>query len=168
MKKIILALLVCFVFSITANAQSSTFKTFKIDGSLGLDLVSDNQTSLIVTVEPHYRFADVFALGLRFQAAINFSLKQNASNLYTYSSNCISADYYVTDVKKPAMVFIGGGAGVFTQQDHNNVETDNFGFFPRVGVEFKRFRGFVEYNNTGGANNYFSVNAGFFLGGGRK
>lgn len=137
--KITFILLALLAFAITANAQSTTFKAFKIDGSLGLDNISSNQPWLVFTIEPHYRLDDVVALGLRFQSAVKLNFKLNGY-LYNYTSNCISADYYVTDFKNPAMVFIGGGAGVFSQQDYNDVTTDSFGFFPRVGVEFKRFR----------------------------
>ncbi|RKR83862.1 hypothetical protein BDD43_4077 [Mucilaginibacter gracilis] len=169
MTKLTLVFISLFAFATAIKAQSTTYHAFKIDLGAGVDLLNDNAATFTFTIEPHYRLSDVFALGLRFQGAVNVSLKNNGGGVHAYSSDCLSGDYYVTDVKKTSMLFIGGGLGVFTQSDNNgDNQVDNFGFFPRVGVETSRFRGSLEYNVTGGLRNYFSINAGVYFGGRRR
>ena len=169
MKKLLTVLILLMGLHVGAYAQSKSFQPFKLDAGIGLDFVSNGSASFIVTVEPHYRFADVFALGLRFQQAVNLSATKNSVGFDSYASQCLSGDYYVTDTKEKLMVFIGGGAGVFSEQINNSdTEIAHFGYFPRVGLETGRFRASLEYNVTGGSKNYFAINAGLFFWGKRK
>ncbi|MEO6523106.1 MAG: hypothetical protein ABIN91_15600 [Mucilaginibacter sp.] len=169
MKKLLIIITVLIGLTAGVRAQSTSFQPFKLDVGAGFDFVSKNSVSFIITVEPHYRFADVFALGLRFQQMTNLSATKYNIGFDSYASQCLSGDYYVTDTKQKLMVFIGGGAGAFEEQINNSdTEIAHFGYFPRIGLETGRFRASLEYNVTGGTKNYFAINAGIFFWGKRK
>jgi len=169
MKKLLIILTVLIGLHAGVRAQSTSFQPFKLDVTGGLDFISNGSGTFILTAEPHYRFADAFALGLRFQQAINLSATKNNVGFDNYASQCLSGDYYVTDPKQKFMIFIGAGAGAFEEQLNNSdTEIAHFGYFPRVGLETGRFRASLEYNVTGGTKNYFAINAGIFFWGKRK
>jgi len=166
MKKIII--ITTFLVGFAIRAQAQTYKPFKLDFDFGGDITSDNAVNVAFGVEPHYRFTDLFSLGFRIQAAIDLSLKNNGSGVNTYSSGCITGDFYLTKPESKVAIFAGGGLGDYTQVDTKNNQTDNFGYFPRAGVEVGRFRGSLEYNFTGGVKDYLTISAGFFIGGKKK
>jgi len=173
MKKSISLLIVLSCFIIAGRAQSTTYHAITADVDVG---VGDKFT---FTFEPHYRAWDNLALGARFQDAASVTLDfttegaNNKTSSQTFSSACLTADYYFLNSRPghKLALFAGGGFGGFTQSVSNvttSTSADNFGYFPRIGFQTGRFRGSIEYNVTGGTNNYVSVNAGLFFGGGKK
>jgi len=193
--KIFLLSLFITAFAITANAQSETFKPFRVDLTPGLALFSGSgsSTGFLIAIEPKYALTDNISVGLRYEGAIaasstsiDFS-NENAefsggSNIKFRSSYLLTGDYYFnTNSFRP---FFGAGAGMFGVASANfdmmseNFESSTasagykFGFAPRIGAEFNHFRAAVEYNVVGKtgkeSNNYIGVKIGFFLGGGRQ
>ena len=170
MKKPLAILLVLFTLVLPVKAQTISHHHFKMDISVGSNPIT-TPVAFGLTIEPHYRFSEAFALGLRNQIAASGDFKsEGSSNFRYYQTNCITGDYYVLQQKKAngPQVFIGGGVGVFNESYRSDPDQDNFGFFPRVGVESRYFRTSVEYNVTGGVRNYFLLNIGVVIGGGNK
>ncbi|HEY4323802.1 MAG TPA: outer membrane beta-barrel protein [Mucilaginibacter sp.] len=182
MKKIIL-LSTFLAVTFLVKAQSDTYKAFKIDIGLGYAIPTagnsgDTKGGGTVTIQPHYRVSDNFALGLRFEAAglgyIDTALTTNDSKVELLLSFCASAEYYLA--KGAFRPFIGVGGGVFTQsatQNNSGTEqlvagTTRAGFFPEIGLEMGHFRVSADYNVAGGNNDYVAFKIGFFLGGGKK
>ena len=181
MKKLLLFAALISV-SFFANAQSTTYKAFKVDVDLGYAIPSDGtgtKAGVTFTVEPHYRLDDAFAIGLRFEGAglgyDNQTDKQAKVSLLT--SYCATAEYYF--MKGGFRPFAGGGLGFFSQKAI--AETDNsgdnstirasatkFGVFPRIGFEAGHFRMAATYDILGNNANYTSFTLGFFFGGGSK
>jgi hypothetical protein len=160
-----------------ANAQSTTYKAFKVDIDLGYAGPSSGTATAgaAFTIEPHYRLSDDFALGLRFQGAAlvyKTSAGNNKGSLLT--SYCASGDYYLA--KEGFRPFIGAGAGLFQQESVTGgsgnativPSATNFGVFPRVGFEAGHFRFSADYDIAGSNSNYFAVAIGAFFGGGKK
>jgi hypothetical protein len=104
-----------------------------------------------------------FLFGVRFQVA--------ATPNTGYTSICFAGDYYFTRPENGLRIFAGAGLGDFNDIKRPNDDTEhffdpnygNFGFFPRIGVDFWRFRLSAEYDFTGGTGNYAAVNPGFFF-----
>jgi len=182
-KLILLALLVGFASLV--NAQSTEFHAFKWDIGFGYATPSQGNTlaGATFTMQPHYRLSNDFALGLRFEAAAilydNGSGNKQGSAI---GSGCLTGEYYLSDGGfRP---FIGAGVGAFDQAtisgNNGNGSGDgsggptvsprviNFGAFPEAGFELGHLRVSVEYDATGGYNNYFAAKIGVFFGGGRK
>jgi outer membrane protein X len=164
-------------FAFLAKAQSSMYKAFKVDVDLGYAVRSTgSQTGgAAVTVEPHYRLSDDFALGFRVEGAgfiTTASSGQKEGDLIL--SYCATGDYYLQ--KTGFRPFIGAGAGVYHQlivsgKSGNVIYTPgatDFGFFPRIGFETGHFRLSAAYDIAGSNSNYFAISIGFFLGGGQK
>jgi hypothetical protein len=193
MRKIVIIIVVLSAFSISVKAQYNiTYRAFKFD----IDFSVFNKLTL--TFEPHYRLSDRFTIGLRYQNAIDtphvyysdFTVAQSStySNTTSYKSFCLSGDYYLNigKTKGSILVFAGGGAGIFSRSvdvattiyklpfdifgttTHNITNITSAGFFQRLGLEINHFRTSFEYNITGSGYNYYSVNVGFFFGGGKK
>jgi hypothetical protein len=165
-KKIALLLtLVCL--TLFAKAQTSPYGPVY----LGIGGFKDSKgVSGDMTLELRGRVSTTsnFFFGLRFQLA--------GTPNSGYSSICISSDYYFAMAENGLRIFVGAGFGGFndfkgaTTDDFNffNLNSSNFGFFPRIGIEAWRFRLSAEYNFTGGTDNYAAVNLGFFFGGRKK
>jgi len=181
MKRIILfAVLAGFTFLV--HAQSTEFHAFKVDFGVGYASPSQGNTVAggTFTLQPHYRLSNDFALGLRVEAAAilykNGSGQKQGSAI---ASGCLTGEFYLSDGGfRP---FIGAGVGPYDQAtiSGNNGSGNgggpnvsprviNFGAFPELGFEAGHFRFSVEYDATGGYNNYFAVKIGTFFGGGRK
>ena len=135
---------------------------------------------LVLTVEPQYRFSDENEIGFRIQDAFLRQLNSSSLDGITVSpidSYCLTADHYFSNhFFRP---FVSAGFGLFRQGAVVNqaaplqsiAEANHIGAFPRIGFEIGVLRFDVEYNYLknypSGVNpSYFSVNAGFFLGGG--
>jgi hypothetical protein len=187
MKKVLL-LLGLVATCIFANAQSTDYHAFKFDIGFGYAIPSDGsgtQAGATFTLQPHYRFTDDFALGLRIEAAA-IGYENSATNNFKVSalaSTCLSGEFYLSD--RGFRPFIGAGLGLFDEEsvakimavDNNNVDGDelnvsnrtiNFGAYPVIGFEAGHFRLSVEYDVTGNSNNYAAFKIGAFFGGGRK
>ncbi len=173
MKK--LSLLIALTgFAFLANAQSTTYKNFKVDIDLGYAGPTSGTAKGGATfiIEPHYRLSDDLALGLRLDAAAllyqNTSGGNSGAALVSYT---FTGDYYL--MKTGFRPFVGGGLGFFTQESVNStvavVQTGtNFGFFPRVGFEYGHLRVAADYDVAGGGTKYFGVTIGVALGGGSR
>jgi hypothetical protein len=184
MKKLLLLVALTGV-SFCANAQSTTYKAFKVDIDLGYAIPSagtggGTKAGVTVTVEPHYRLSDDLAVGFRFEGAaigyqdITTATKKTHISLLT--SYCPTIDYYF--MKGGFRPFGGAGAGIFSQQSVAGSSTGNgavlvpgaskFGVFPRVGFETGHFRMAASYDILGNNSNYLGFTIGAFFGGGSK
>jgi hypothetical protein len=176
MKKLLLfSALVALAF--LANAQSTTYRAFKVDLDLGYAGPSSGtaKAGAAFAIEPHYRLSDDFALGFRFEgAALLYQTNTGKDKGSLLSSYCVTGDYYLA--KSGFRPFIGAGTGLFQQQsvsaNSGNVNlvagATNFGFFPRVGFETGHFRMSADYDIAGSNSNYFAITLGVFFGGGKK
>jgi outer membrane protein W len=169
------------------NAQSKTFKPFKVDFSMGYAMPggSGAKGGILFATEPKYAINDNITLGLRMEAAIvaraatSDDGQHYVGEVKASASYLGTADYYFnTNHFRP---FVGVGAGIFSTagasfDDSGNYVADvvshKFGGTPRAGFEFGHFRMAVEYNvvaKTGTINNnYLGIKLGFFAGGGRR
>jgi hypothetical protein len=181
MKKLLLFAALLSV-SFFANAQSTTYKAFKVDVDLGYAIPSDGtgtKAGATFTIEPHYRVADEFALGLRFEGAA-LGYKNNIdkdAKISLLTSYCATGEYYF--MKSSFRPFIGGGLGLFAQKavaantssgttTTVKASATEFGAFPRIGFEAGHFRMAATYDILGNNASYTSFTIGFFLGGGSK
>jgi hypothetical protein len=165
-------------FTMLVNAQSTNFNTFKFDVGVGYATPSQGNTvaGAAFTLQPHYLLSDEFALGVRLEIAAllhdNYAGNKVASAL---GSGCLTGEYYLSD--NSFRPFIGAGVGLFDQTTIGNnngsgplvsPRTINLGAFPEIGFEYGHFRLSLDYDYTGGYNNYFAAKIGVFFGGGRK
>jgi hypothetical protein len=176
MKKHLALLITVVVFTINAKAQSATYHAFSMDADVGFGGSNPGKPqsangAVSFTVEPHYRLADKFSLGLRIQfAGVGDVGSDSSAGLYSYSCTSISGDYYFNTAtyKGSLLIFAGAGLGAFTESDNHHINTTNLGIYPRLGLETGHFRASFEYNVTGGQYNYTSLNFGYIFGGGLK
>jgi outer membrane protein W len=170
-----------------AQAQSPTFKPFKVDVAVGYAVPDGHgaKAGLVFAVEPKYVLNDKFTIGLRMEAAatarayVDNNGYMKSADVKASGSYLATGDYYFSTNKfRP---FAGIGAGVFSLAaasiDDSGEEVSavasstRFGAAPRIGFEFGHFRTAVEYNIVGKvgkiSNNYIGIKAGFFIGGGR-
>jgi hypothetical protein len=181
MKKLLLFAALISV-SIFANAQSTTYKAFKVDVDFGYAIPSNGtgtKAGATFTIEPHYRVADAFAIGLRLEgAALGYEnqIDKNAK-ISLLTSYCATGEYYF--MKGGFRPFVGGGLGLFSQKAVSanggsgttttvRASTTEFGAFPRIGFEAGHFRMAATYDALGNNASYTSFTIGFFLGGGSK
>ena len=183
MKKLIL-LGTLIGFAMLVNAQSTEFHAFKVDFGFGYATPSQGNTlgGATFTLQPHYRLSNDFALGLRMEAAaILYDNGTGHKQGSAIGSGCLTGEFYLSD--SGFRPFIGAGLGFYDQAtiSGNNGDGDgggngptvsprviNFGAFPEIGFEAGHLRISVEYDATGGYNNYFAAKIGVFFGGGRK
>ncbi|HYH16656.1 MAG TPA: outer membrane beta-barrel protein [Flavisolibacter sp.] len=188
------ALLICTLLTGTyfANAQSTTFKPFKVDLAVGYAVPGGkgSKAGLVFAAEPKYAINDNISLGLRMEAAItargyaDVEGQRGEAEVKASGSYLATGDYYFNTNKfRP---FAGLGIGVYrlagasvevtteepTPEEIEIKEDTKFGGAPRVGFEYGHFRTALEYNIVGKSekinNNYFSIKLGFFIGGGRN
>jgi hypothetical protein len=178
-----------FLFSVLlgvaglAKAQSTTYKDFKVDIGFGYAIPTASsgggtKAGATVTIQPHYRLSDDFAVGLRIEGAglgyedeLATSSKVKVSLLTSY---CATGEYYLA--KTGVRPFVGGGLGFFDQSSLKNQSGNaalvagatRFGFFPEAGLEAGHFRLSADYDVVGNNNNYLAFKIGFFLGGGKR
>ena len=170
-----------------ANAQSTTFKPFKVDIATGYAIPGGkgSKGGVVFAVEPKYAINDNITVGLRIEAAVTArgyvsdNGEEFSGDVKASGSYLATGDYYFNTNKfRP---FAGLGVGIYrlagasvdmATEEEAVVETGTkFGGAPRVGFEFGHFRTAVEYNVVGKTgkinNNYLSIKLGFFIGGGR-
>jgi len=160
------AFLVAFIgISLSANAQTNSYRTLKFDMGVGLF------PAVNITGELHARTSDEFALGIRAQAVVLRTWSSNDG----YVSYSLTGDYYIPrrDKNKHSRIFVGGGVGSFSYNYGSNLNFDHskLGIFPRVGLESGHFRLSAEYDvpDVSGENiPYVAINFGVFFGGGLK
>jgi len=182
MKKLLL-LPVLFALSLMANAQSTTYHAFKFDLGIGYAIPNGGGTSggtkagVTITLQPHYRVSDDFALGIRFEGAglgyVNTAVS-SGTKVYILTSYCFTAEYYLTQTGfRP---FIGAGGGLVNQEHAASGSGykglvsggSRFGGFPEAGFEVGHFRMSIDYDVMGNNANYLSFKIGGFFGGGTK
>ncbi len=193
MKKLLF--IACF-FAVTTmvQAQSTTFKPFKVD--LGFGYGFGNAKGVVVYLEPKYNVMDELAVGVRFESAILGNLEvstDNGTNGGTVASNIdisaigsylITGDYYLSN--KGFRPLAGLGAGVYSMGsirqtvDANGTDVSQdvnigtkIGLAPRIGFEAAHLRLALEYNLITGQpkdfnRNYFTAKFGVVFGGGRR
>jgi outer membrane protein W len=183
MKK--LSLMLAFVAAtIAVNAQSKSFKPFKVDFATGYAIPggSGSKGGVLFAVEPKYAVNDNLTLGLRWEGAIMGRATLDSTGFGTAEvklagSYLFTADYYLNTNKFRPFAGVGAGlystAGVKASSTSGEVSAGNsFGAAPRVGFEYGHFRMAVEYNIAGKTgtinNNYLGIKLGFFAGGGRR
>lgn len=182
MKKSLFIALICLT-TVPVFAQDREFKSFKFDIALGLAMPTDGagvKAGGLITIQPHYRVSDNFALGLRLEGAgIGYVYDDiygdQQVDVKVVSSYCASGEFYFN--KNRFRPFIGGGAGLFDSQAASSSNgggsvtlgerAKSFGFYPEVGFEAGHFRLCADYNVTGHNLSYFSLKIGAFFGGGR-
>lgn len=178
MKKLIL---LCTFIGITTwvNAQSTDFNSFKFDVGVGYATPSQGNTiaGAAFTLQPHYLVSNEFSVGVRLEIAAllhkNYAGDKVASAL---GSGCLTGEYYLSN--SGFRPFIGAGVGLFDQTSIKSNDNGsgplvsprsiNLGAFPEIGFEYSHFRLSLNYNYTGGYNDYFAATIGAFFGGGRK
>jgi len=176
MKKL---LLIAACFACVFTAKSQTYHAFKVDVAFGYAIPSASgggtKGGVTVTVQPHYRVSDDFAVGLRLEgAALGYEDSgSNGTQISVLASYCATGEYYLMDGGfRP---FIGAGAGFFTQESvqikgttYTIPSATKFGFFPEVGIEAGHFRLSADYDILPDKAGYLAFKIGFFLGGGKK
>src|SRR5471030_3086337 len=109
----------------------------------GFPYGGENAGNLTLEILGRTTTTDSFALGFRGQLAFAYN------NVYT--SVCITSDYYLSRPENSVRIFAGGGLGIFNEISNTsggeyfynnffNLNSGNFGFFPRIGIQAGRFR----------------------------
>lgn len=185
MKKLVFSLVLLSTMLLT-KAQSTLYKPFKVDISVGdaIPSGSGSKGGVLFAFEPKYAINDNITLGLRLEGAVTArgfvdqygDMVQGEA--HASASYLITGDYYFTTSYVRPFAGIGVGiynwAGATADENGNTVVTaaqTSFGIAPRVGVEIGHFRLGIEYNVAGKTgiinNNYLGIKAGFCIGGGR-
>ncbi len=167
MKKSFALFIVLICLGLFAKAQTTTYGPVYL-GIGGFQAGNGVSENLTLELRGRLTATSNFFFGTRGQLAF--------TNNDVYSSICITGDYYFSPPENSVRIFAGGGLGGFNDLKVTAANGDNFfnfnnstfGFFPRIGVEFWRFRLSGEYDFTRGINNYAAVNLGFLFGSVRK
>jgi len=161
MKNLLAIVFFSSILSFTAQSQSSKFKPFKVDVSLGYASPGGDgaKGGILFAAEPKYAVIPQLSVGLRMEAAIvarfngydqngeimDASVKGSASYLAT-------ADYYFRG-NHSFRPFTGSGVGLYSVAGIEATSTTGqvsggtkFGGMIRSGFEFSHFRFGIEYN----------------------
>ncbi|MEM1134436.1 MAG: OmpW family outer membrane protein [Bacteroidota bacterium] len=191
MKKFFLLVFALLMFG-TTSAQE--FKPIQFHIGLGVVGAAEGKGGLLFGIEPSYRINDRVALGGQLQwGFMGKELEKEDTEASTVGSYTVNGKYYLSD--NAFRPFVGLGLGLYSM---GNVKIENsqagesvslgneFGFYPRIGVEFWHLNLTVDLNivgktdavaiNNAGVqtkedeinNSYISFRLGFFLGGGRR
>lgn len=194
MKKIILLLLITFVFT---NGYSQKKEGFRVGLDFGY-IPTGGGVGALFSIEPKYNLTNDMNIGLKLGiAGIAKDIQKDNSNQPTSAK--ISAngsvtgtyDYYLHKSGNSFTPYIGAGVGYysFANVEVDDTSSDNIspnvtgamGGLIRAGFEWGKFRMGVEYNlvpdsdledlnniKIGTAtNSYVGIHLGFFLGGGK-
>ncbi|MFZ6012095.1 MAG: outer membrane beta-barrel protein [Bacteroidota bacterium] len=186
MKKITIFLFVAVLSTFAAKAQE--FKKFRVGIGGGYASASGKgaKGGVLLYVEPGYRVMDQLIVNLRMESAIiargsatDTEADLDVAGLGSYTLN---AQYYFNN--NDFRPFAGAGFGLFSLaavsidagQGGGSVTaaaaSNEFGFYPRVGFDYKHFTLSIDYNvvpeTNDIKNSYIGIRIGGFFGGGRK
>ena len=156
------------------------YKPFRVDMCVG---VSVPLVGLFL-VEPKYAVVPNLSIGAKFEGALlfpeYFSDDKKDFDLQVIMSYQLTADFHFSSTAN-FRPFIGAGGGLYTidaAQATNfggvySEKSNNFGAMVRAGFDVSHFRLALAYNFAGkdafgNSANYFGVNIGAYLGGGRR
>ncbi len=185
--------IVLFLYTITSFAQNDNstrlYKPFKVDVAIGYVIPSnaDLKGGIVLAIEPKYSVLNQLSVGVRIEGVgisngTNYNDINNTVKVKATGSYLATSDYYFSNADfRP---FAGLGMGVFTPSDYRVSSDGNvykvtdagikFGGMVRGGFAYKHFRLGLEYNVVSNTyvppsnvkNSYFSIKAGFTIGGG--
>lgn len=190
--------LLCFVLltawgavAVSQEAPARVFKPFKVELSTGYAIPSGSGSKggILLSLEPRFAASNQFTLGLRLETAMTARAMEGADGSFVtgdvkgMGSYMATGDYFFNT--KSFRPFVGAGMGLVsvaatsfeegTEFNDPSLEIGyktGFGFVPRIGFEYGHFKTGLEYNVMGKTgsmnNNYMSIKAGFFFGGGRN
>ena len=201
MKRIIVLLAILGSSIYFVNAQD--YKPFKFGIQLGLASATEGGNGIAFSLEPGYRISDEIALNFRFESAATAkNVTSNSGEISATSSYTLNGVYYLSN--EDFRPFVGAGLGWFlpgsVEFNENNASETKvgidfsgvFGFYPKVGFDYKHFNFIVEYNLISDAvgeyeqdiqvngqtvtqkttielkNSYLGVKFGFTIAGGRN
>lgn len=175
--------------------RAQEYKKFRLGGGLGLNGIYNSlPDGFSLYIEPSYRLSDRMAVGVRVETMGQSAGREKIGVMGSYTVN---ANYYF---RQEAPRFFGGlGMGVFTPNrgplaycscENEPTNETVFGFYPRIGWEFRHTVLQLEYNavqsvsRTGYpsippnassvpipytvSTSYFTLKFGFLIGGGKK
>jgi hypothetical protein len=183
-----ITILLCTITAFAQNNEERLYKPFKVDVAIGYAIPAnpDLKGGAVFAVEPKYSVLPQLAVGLRMEGVAisngtNFDDVDNTVKLKATGSYLATGDYYFYNADfRP---FAGVGLGIFTPSDYR-ITSDGevykdanagikFGGMVRGGFEYRHFRLGLEYNIVSNTtlppvikNSYFSIKAGFTIGGG--
>jgi hypothetical protein len=100
---------------------------------------------LLLTLEPAYRVSDNLAIGLRLEGAAYGSTFSGWPG--AFGSITINGQYYFS--AEQFRPFVGAGLGIYSEYERE------FGFYPRVGFDWRHFTMALEFNFIpAGSSNY--------------
>lgn len=186
MNKTLITLSLILIAAMSANAQE--FNQVKVGLGFGYASPADGGGGICLYLEPGYRINDQISVQLRLEsAAMAKVVDGNQGTVTANGSYTVNGQYYFGTNKVRAYAGLGLGlygvanASVSSsgggQLDGGSV----LGFYPRVGVDVGHFNFLFDYNIVGSSpytanngeefdvkNSYFTLKAGFTIGGGKK
>ena len=178
MKRIIYFTITLCLFFGNIKAQSIDSKPFRVDAMIGLG-ASKSSINWLFTLEPKYKIINNLSLGLRWENADIYSLKNSSGGLNAYgpvgtvNSFVVTGEFYAWhDIR--VRPFIGGGAGIylanFELEPFREEETNKFGYVARAGLQIGHLRIVAENNFIPTKNSrsldYLTIKLGVTFGGG--
>ncbi|MGB3800912.1 MAG: hypothetical protein WA952_13940 [Lewinella sp.] len=185
MTKSILSLLLVFILSGAATAQSNNYRMFEWDLlRIGYAIPGGERFAggLALGTEVRYNATDNISVGFRPEVAVYTSnLENDVIDVGAAGSYVLTGDYYLRSeggFRPFGGLGIGsfGGASVTVETSDDTIDEDDveagqaFGIVPRVGLELGHFRVSLEYNLTFSDQvpNYFGIMIAPTLFGGPK
>ncbi len=178
MKKFLTIVALLTVATFSSNAQSDSYKAFKVDltpftgyvipGGEGLG------GGLVYSLEPKYNITDNIAAGIKFEGALFSAGDIEGASVGATTSTSLVGEYSFGEGK--SRPYVGLGLGLY---DSGSVEISSggstisadagssFGFAPRIGYQLSHFRIGAEYNFVKNSN-YLAIKAAITIGGGEK
>jgi hypothetical protein len=181
-------LIFLFVIS-TTQTSAQTYKRFSVRVALGGLGYPSYRGGSLIQFDPSYRINDKLSVGLRFES-FSGSWERRTINLQrTYGMNMHR--YFLEGNFRP---YVGLGVGLYTPQLLDggicfctySTQENIFGFYPRIGFDYKHFLFALEYNFVSNSQlvvydsyfgtvttenmnaNYLTLKLGAAIGGGRK
>lgn len=164
------------------------FKPFKVDLGFTLNtaLGDESENGAGGYIEPRYGASDEFTFGLRIEwnRLSSGNITINTTEVDVSSTNLVSTmvtgEYFFNIAK--VRPFVGLAMGTYRRESYGvnvslgsvqvgNLDRSitNFGFAPRMGINAGHLRLATIMNFTGNdISNFFGLNVGFEIGGGRQ
>lgn len=189
--------LILFVQIIPGNSiaqQSSSYKKFRVDMGFaapdnpGKKLDGLQRDGFGFYIEPNYVVKGSLALGLRYMFNQTFSYDGNYvsnkdNNIILAMATVREKNGWNAPMGKGEKSRLSAGIGIGLNRYHNKADTAffklqageqrektavTFACMPRIGYEYGRFNLGIDYTYTGNPGaNFFQIELGFYLGGGR-